>query len=661
MTAAWLVNRLRAMSLAEIGWRTMEQAKRRYARNRFEGTHRYTDGKAAVPSLPGLTEGLVKASKAERAAIAAAAHIAMDGGFSALGVNWPRRPPDALFPASIWGMDPVTGQAWPNDAYCFNISYRHNQGIGDVKYVWEFGRLQHLQALAAHHALTGDSQAIAVIEEAIASFEGANPPFRGVHYAEILNVAMRAISLLLASTFCGSSLSSSTAVSVRRMLRSHARWLALFPSRFSSANNHLIAELVAEYLIGVALGDTQAHTEGCWRQLMDEAERQILSDGVNAEQSPAYGAFTAEFLLLAAQVARGEQRPIPPLLEERLCAFADQIFWLSDRRGYVANLCDNDEGRVVTLCAHEPTYPLSVATAICGFFERPAMGDARAEPTLRSALFGTPPSWLPAPQGVRIFETGGLSVVRGGFGTTSYILTFDHGPLGYLAIAAHGHADALSITLTVDDRPVLVDPGTYLYHSGGTERNWFRGTRAHNTLVFGGRDQSVISGPFNWSHKAKTHLKSSATGAEWDLCASHDGYAKVSGVTHERSVTAIAGGMRVHDRLIGKGATPEITVKSEIVFQCAPDIVVRIDDMAASLQRDGKPIARLHVSAAGQLAVASGGNIGDGGWVSERFGEKSPAPRLTWTGIVPPEGVQTTILLGDHQEAGAPELSRLGN
>ncbi len=41
----------------------------------------------------------------------------------------------------------------------------------------------------------------------------------------------------------------------------------------------------------------------------------------------------------------------------------------------------------------------------------------------------------------------------------------DAAPLGFLSIAAHGHADALSFILHVDGSPILVDPGTFMYHT----------------------------------------------------------------------------------------------------------------------------------------------------------------------------------------------------
>ena len=83
----------------------------------------------------------------------------------------------------------------------------------------------------------------------------------------------------------------------------------------------------------------------------------------------------------------------------------------------------------------------------------------------------------------------------------------DAGELGYLSIAAHGHADALSFTLAVGDEQLLVDPGTYTYHLDPEARAYFRGTRAHNTITLDGQDQSVAAGPFLWTHRARAAMQ----------------------------------------------------------------------------------------------------------------------------------------------------------
>ena len=46
-----------------------------------------------------------------------------------------------------------------------------------------------------------------------------------------------------------------------------------------------------------------------------------------------------------------------------------------------------------------------------------------------------------------------------GKGEAPAVLTFDHGPVGYLSIAAHGHADTLAVWLSVGSQPIFVDAG----------------------------------------------------------------------------------------------------------------------------------------------------------------------------------------------------------
>jgi uncharacterized heparinase superfamily protein len=82
----------------------------------------------------------------------------------------------------------------------------------------------------------------------------------------------------------------------------------------------------------------------------------------------------------------------------------------------------------------------------------------------------------------------------------------DAGPLGLGSLAAHGHADALSLWASLDGKPLLIDAGTYAYHEDPAWRDHFRSTPAHNTLTLDGKNQSEIHGPFLWGRKAQLAL-----------------------------------------------------------------------------------------------------------------------------------------------------------
>ena len=615
MSLSWLLNRLRSMSPAEIAHRVREKAKKSRDRGALEGWQQY-QCPGPVPIVPGLSQHLE--AQGDTVWVARECESLLAGEFAALGVAWPIRSPDALFSPDLWRLDPVSGDLWPGaDKYCFDIPYRHERRLGDVKYVWEINRLQFLQPLAFEVWATGKPAALAAIEAAIQSWYRANPPFRGIGWNSGIELGLRAISLLVVTNLCGERLSPETIARVRTMLHAHAFWMNRYPSRYSSANNHLIAEAAGEFLVALAMPDLPFATglEAKSRRILEEeAEKQFHGDGVPAEQSPTYGAFSAEFLWLCAQTAEAAGRPLSPAIHARLARFAEYIDWLRDGRGRVPAIGDDDEGRVLWLGPPIPSYPVHVCRAFAD-----STGSRR---------------------GLRTFPEGGYTVVREECAGRVLGLTMDHGPLGYLAIAAHGHADALALVVDLDGEPLFVDPGTYLYHSGGAWRDWFRGTRAHNTLNIRGENQSRIAGAFNWRTKAKCSLQEVRDGPRWLIRASHDGYRKRYGVDHERVVSATDKGFSIHDRLLGRRQAERPV---ELVFQLAPQIEIEHAGNTIRLLRHGLGVAQMEFPEGGQIAVSRGGPGFDGGWVSPGFGHKEPAGRIAWHGLMPESGLRTNI------------------
>ena len=131
----------------------------------------------------------------------------------------------------------------------------------------------------------------------------------------------------------------------------------------------------------------------------------------------------------------------------------------------------------------------------------------------------------------------------------------DAGPLGFLSTASHGHADALSFTLTVAGWPVIVESGTYAYHSDSAWRDYFRGTAAHNTIVVDCADQSAHAGIFLWTRHATTRVLTwDATDDGGLVVAEHDGYTRSAApVMHRREIELHGNDLRVVDDLTGRG------------------------------------------------------------------------------------------------------------
>ncbi len=629
--ASWLIGRLRNMSPAEVAYRVEEQLRRAISRRRTPTFESMIAGGDTLPNIPGLAEAVTNlAAETPRLLEDWADDLERveRNAFRFLGRDWPIR---AGMPN--WHQDPVTASNWPQDTYCYDIPYRHASDIGDVKYVWELGRLRYLQTVAAHANATNDGAAAALCVRHVMSWLDSNPPFKGVGWATGIEVALRAISIIIVATLLpDDAFSPSQRRQLLAGLAAHGYWLARFPSRFSSANNHLIAEVCGLHLLGTLAPNLApaARWEKIGRDVLEaEVDRQFLPDGVGAEQSPTYAAFSAEFFLLSGQVAALVGRPFPDAYWESLARHTVAIKAQMDERGFVPAIGDDDEGRVISCGLREENYVASILGCLAQTAARPDLAPPVVEPSLRNAFFGLPDSGPVGAAGVASFVDGGYSIGRDRDNGREVMWVMDHGPLGYLSIAAHGHADALAVWLHVDGEPLIVDAGTFQYHADEGWRAHFRSTPAHNTLTVGGADSSVISGTFNWSSKANATLLDLKRDDQWSIEAEHDGYADRFGIVHRRKLERMwAGKYRITDRVLGgKSPTPV-----EAGFLFAPDVEVRREEASWVAIRNG--VAVLRIDHEGPLTghVLRGQESPKRGWYSPNFGARIPACLLSFSG-----------------------------
>ena len=238
------------------------------------------------------------------------------------------------------------------------------------------------------------------------------------------------------------------------------------------------------------------------------------------------------------------------------------------------------------------------------------------------------PTGLPVRQA---FPEGGYYILGRDFETESEIrLIVDAGPLGYRAIAAHGHADALAFTLSVGGMEFLIDPGTYAYHTQGPWRQYFRGTAAHNTVRVDGVDQSVSGGNFMWLKKAHAGCRRWSTSAERDVFDGwHDGYMRLGDpVFHRRRITLDkpARRFRIDDVLEACGEH-----ELELFFHCGELCsVIPIPQGYALSQGPWRLILRLPRMQGAIWRLYCGSDSPVAGWVSRRFDHKQPTQTIAW-------------------------------
>lgn len=603
------------------------------------------DAPASLRPLPAFSAMLyAKRSDAFESRLKSVVADVVAGRFSALGREWPNAA-QAPWRGETWLLDPVTAKTWPGAAaFSFDVEYRHNPEFGDVKYVWEANRLQFLQPVAM--LAPADPELARFAIDSVLAWMDADPPFTGINWNSGIELALRLVSLAIVVAGVDTALTPEERGRFAQFVAAHAFWLGKFPSLYSSANNHRVAEGLG-LAIAARLAPDAPHSAHYLKEgsaiLRASAADQFHDDGVGVEQSPTYAAFTLEMLCVGALILHDTPAAFGADDLAKLGKAAFALHAMLDANGFAPHIGDDDEGRVVgAAMIEEPRYVASVVSLAAAISQRNDLGLAARDESLRDG-FVEPASATPAAvaRGVSHFSSGGYTVVRDAVGSTDFTVTFDHGPLGFGSIAAHGHADALSIWLDVDGIPVFVDAGTYLYHSGGTWREFFRSTAAHNTLEVAGLSQSITAGAFNWRHKARASCTRIAQGDTWKIEGRHDGYRARSGVDHLRTIKRTETGFRIEDRLVGGKPILPVALR----FLVHPDLVVQVEGNTLAIGDGARRLASIEgpQEMKGLIVRGQGDNVGPG-WYSPSFGKRVATSCIVFEGTMKEDDIAVTQL-----------------
>jgi hypothetical protein len=656
------------MSPAEIAWRAREQAIRRAWAHRQVRQEQI--GSAALPKAAADRRftAVLPADAAQRIpvdarnAIVADADRLLKGEWEMLGVvRTDMEQPD-------WFYDPVTGRRSTPDTYAFQVNQRSEEQTGNVKQVWELNRLQHLALLATAWFLTHEERYAQRVADQLRSWWLENPFLSGVNWTSGIEIGIRLINFvwirrLLDGWPEAADLFEHSDLALRQV-HWHQRYLAAFESRGSSANNHVIAESAGQLAASCAF---PWFTEsGRWRAnsarlLERELARNTFPSGVNRELASDYHGFVAELGFFAAVEADATGAPVSADTWRLLCAMADSMAALVDERMRPPRQGDSDEGCVVLLDApvHNrwPTL-LSLGDALFGRLDWWPGAVPGAGSVLVSALSGSRRE-IPGRPGQRPsrFKDAGITILRTRRGDSPEIwCRCDGGPHGFLSIAAHAHADALSVEVRHGGVDILADPGTYCYHGEPEWRKYFQSTIGHNTLEVDGRWQSVHGGPFLWLRHARgreTSVTDDGSIASWT--AEHDGYARLRPpAVHRRSVrmNRDAQSIEITDTL--SGGDHDV----RLAFHLGPDVHAELDDGCARLAWPaiGGPVtvtpcaARLELPRGLRWSLHRGGTVPILGWYSPGLGRRVPAFALLGEGRCgPSESLITTLNFAESE------------
>jgi hypothetical protein len=554
--------------------------------------------------------------------------------------------------APDWFLDPLSGRRAPQAEYCFSINHRNETVTGNVKQVWELSRHHHLTVLAGAYALTGDRRYAERAGSHLRSWWQENPFLSGIHWTSGIELGIRLISWVwirrLLDGWDGVQDLFDRSELAHRQIWWHQRYLSAFRSRGSSANNHVVAEAAGQLVAALAFPwfeESAAWADESASLLQREIANNTFPSGVNRELAFDYHGLVAELGLIAAVEADHAGRPLPDPTWRSLGRMLDVAAASLDCALRAPRQGDSDEGRALVIAS-------------------PDSNRWEALLALGQALFGAPGWWPPAQPGVAStllsalaryrslpdrparrpwhFDDAGITIFRSETADGPEIwCRCDSGPHGFLSIAAHAHADALSIEVRHDGTDILTDPGTYCYSSDQVFRRYFRSTIGHNTLEVLGRDQSTSGGPTMWIRHAEsrlTSLESSPDGDEGRWVAEHYGYRTLDPpVTHRRTVE-FNGKRRlieITDEIDGVGRPPV-----RLAFHLGPTVKASLDGCILTLRwqdQDGnEATATMTLPSALGWSLIRGATNPVLGWYSPAFGQKLPATDVIGVGSATP-------------------------
>jgi hypothetical protein len=637
----WKINRLRTMTPAEIRHRVVQAAHIRAERWGF--------ARCVVPP-PDLARSanpwIDREAHVDRASYCAAADRIVAGLFDLFALEGVElgNPPR-------WNRDPKTGIEAPLE-FGKELDYRDPALVGDIKYLWEPNRHLHLVTLAQAYALTGDDRYAATLRGHLESWFDACPYRMGANWSSALEPALRLVNWALAWQLLGGVHSpvfhGAEGERFRgRWLESvfqHAEFVSGHFSRHSSANNHLVGEAAGVFAAGVAWPHWERATR--WRDtaraiLEREALLQNAPDGVNREQAIAYQHFTFDLLLLSLLAARANGDAFSEAYLARLERMLEYLASIMDVAGNVPMIGDSDDALVARLDPRPQfdRYRSLLATGAVLFRRADFKAKAGAIDDKTRWLLGGQAEEVFAripSQGARLpvrreFPDGGYYLLGDRFETPEEVrLLVDAGPLGYQAIAAHGHADALSFTLSVGGREFIVDPGTFAYHTEPLWRAYFRGTSAHNTVRIDGQDQSEPGGKFMWLRKASAGCAGFRSGDAEDAFEGwHDGYSQLADPVMHRRAIRFDKGARVF--AIDDALRMEGEHEVELFFHFNERCELTLEGNSCVAELDGARVRLRLPDVMGANAEVFIGSVDPiAGWVSRRFDERIPAPTVRW-------------------------------
>ncbi len=371
---------------------------------------------------------------------------------------------------------------------------------GDVKFIAEVSRLHFMPFLAFQYVENENPKYLDRIEEVLEDWTQQNSYLKSINWTSGIEVAIRSVNLIYTHCILGDfkMLSQKCDIEIRKHLVKSYHFLKNHLSLYSSANNHLMAELMGLNVIS-SYFETSNSEINKWRTLFyEQIERQVNSDGVHMELCSRYHTEVLDQIIVGLNFIKRSGGQVPETIENRV----EKMFQFTQHISYCGIdtiFGDNDEGHVINPYFEENNSLYLSQLSTSNYLYNSDYIALKALDFRNYLIFGEDFS---AKEGEALpqttfFKDSGYCFM---YDHNSQVkLSFDIGKLGDDISSAHGHSDIFHFTLQQANSMLLVDPGTYQYHQKETFwRNYFRGISAHNTISINKQNHALINNRMSW-------------------------------------------------------------------------------------------------------------------------------------------------------------------
>ncbi|MFC2061489.1 alginate lyase family protein [Elusimicrobiota bacterium] len=508
---AWFYYRIRKMPLAEIAFRIKEiyyknldrttlMTKKKISAGEIDFEHIFClqrcDGKALGERCP---------EEADR--ILAEADELLANRLNIFGIETVSKD------SWDWHKDPKTQEKWPENKYWSDINIRDGSSVGGAKFVWELNRFYFFPVLGLAYFMTKEDKYASKMFELLSDWMDKNRYLYGINWTSCIELAVRTLNVIWGISYLKDySLNELQKKQIDGFIRQHAGHIYRYPSKYSSCNNHALAESLALFFSGHVF--KQVKEAEYWFNsgksgFEKQVGKQVFPDGGSAEITTTYLSFVADLILLFKVFCDRSGLSYAPVIDERLKSAAGFICGIMDKNRNMPNIGDQDDAIAVDFGQDNKSNFTALLNSISLMYNLHYVFEQDIKTCILSDTekkYGLDKKPATEKQCLKHYADSGLITVRDYSLGKEVFWCWNVSDMGLPPLYAHGHLDALSFYLTVDGQEVFVDTGTYLYHSGGKWRRYFRSNAAHNTVRINEEDSSSQRGDFIYGRPYKAEL-----------------------------------------------------------------------------------------------------------------------------------------------------------